>query len=149
MNASSNEFTKAEAANSGAARGEGSDHAMEQGTEALAYLIGVSGPAEDTIISLSRAPTIIGRGPAAKLNFKDNRLSREHCLFMANADGSVNLVDLHSSNGTVVNGRRVKKAKLSVDDRIDVGSSVFRLSESIPSHLSQSSIEHGDGTLMQ
>ena len=51
-------------------------------------------------------PVVIGRGTEAGLTIKHPLVSRKHCELFA-ADGSVQVKDLFSLNGTFVDGDRV------------------------------------------
>ena len=66
----------------------------------------------------------IGRSPEADLVLLDDKVSRLHCGIRY-WDGEYILKDLHSKNGTYVNGRRVELCKLNPGDQIRVGSCVF------------------------
>jgi len=62
----------------------------------------------------------IGRSPGAEFIVEAALVSRLHCQLMATAD-SLQLKDLGSTNGTFVNGTRVKTAELKVGDKLSVG----------------------------
>jgi len=72
---------------------------------------------------------IIGRSPEAGLRIDDQGISRRHArVRSAGADVHV-LTDLRSSNGTFVNGRRVRRVVLREGDRIQLGTAtVLRFS---------------------
>jgi pSer/pThr/pTyr-binding forkhead associated (FHA) protein len=75
----------------------------------------------DTTFRL-RAGTIktVGRAPRADFIVDAALVSRVHCQLTA-TDDRLEVVDLKSTNGTFVNGKRVKKAHLSAGDRLRVG----------------------------
>jgi pSer/pThr/pTyr-binding forkhead associated (FHA) protein len=54
----------------------------------------------------------------------DTGVSRRHAELHLQ-DGTVTLVDLSSTNGTTINGRRVDRARLTDGDRIGVGATVL------------------------
>jgi ABC transport system ATP-binding/permease protein len=62
----------------------------------------------------------IGRSPGAEFIVEAALVSRLHCQLTATAD-SLQLKDLGSTNGTFVNGKRVKTAELTVGDKLSVG----------------------------
>lgn len=62
----------------------------------------------------------IGRSPGAEFIVEAALVSRLHCQLMATAD-SLQLKDLGSTNGTFVNGKRVKTAELKDGDKLSVG----------------------------
>ena len=62
----------------------------------------------------------VGRAPRADFIVDAALVSRLHCRITAAAD-KLEVVDLKSTNGTFVNGRRVAKAHLTDGDRLRVG----------------------------
>ena len=62
----------------------------------------------------------IGRSPGAEFIVDAALVSRLHCQLTATAD-ALRVKDLGSTNGTFVNGRRVKAAELREGDRLAVG----------------------------
>jgi pSer/pThr/pTyr-binding forkhead associated (FHA) protein len=62
----------------------------------------------------------IGRSPGAEFIVEAALVSRLHCQLTATAD-SLQLKDLGSTNGTFVNGKRVKTAELKDGDKLSVG----------------------------
>lgn len=65
----------------------------------------------------------LGRSSSNDISIPDEELSRNHCLFEGEADGSIRVTDLASANGTYVNGESIgaKSIKLKAGDVIDVG----------------------------
>jgi adenylate cyclase len=71
-------------------------------------------------------PLIVGRAPTCDLPVFDPTISRRHAELTS--DGTaVAMRDLGSSNGTFVNGAKVDRAKVSVDDQVAFGKVTFRL----------------------
>ena len=69
---------------------------------------------------------LMGRAQTNTLVLNDDKVSRRHALVHAQGQGEFWLVDLGSSNGTYLNGRRVSlSSQLSDNDKISVGNSVF------------------------
>ena len=66
------------------------------------------------------SPIRIGRAPECELVLRDNRVSRRHARLAAR-DGVLVLTDLGSTNGTLVNGHRVREVALGAGDRIQIG----------------------------
>lgn len=81
----------------------------------------------ERVVPLSRAVTRLGRGAEADVRLQDTSVSRLHAELRVEGDDMV-LVDLRSTNGTTVNGRRVSSSPLSDGDRIGLGAAalVFR-----------------------
>ena len=67
----------------------------------------------------------IGRALNSDLKLSDGKVSREHCIVEAVRDHYI-IIDLNSSNGTVVNGERVKKTVLKEGDYIRLGFTMIR-----------------------
>ena len=62
----------------------------------------------------------IGRAPAADFFLDASLVSRLHCRLTAGAT-ELEVLDLDSTNGTYVNGRRIERAILRDGDRLGVG----------------------------
>ena len=109
------------------------------GSEAVAGITPRSGRASET--SINRAPLVlevngtrhplqppglvIGRGSDADLRINDPGISRRHAQIRVTAAGpqvQIDIVDLGSTNGIVVNGQRVQQAVLQEGTRIEIGS---------------------------
>lgn len=64
---------------------------------------------------------MIGRATNCDLSIEDDLVSRHHCKITLRPDGA-ELIDLGSTNGTLVNGRKIEKVtKLQEGDQIQVG----------------------------
>jgi pSer/pThr/pTyr-binding forkhead associated (FHA) protein len=76
---------------------------------------------------LTKPVTVIGRGTDVDLRVDDPGASRRHCQVVLGATPSI--VDLGSTNGTLVDGHRVQSAALLDGATITVGSTslTFRL----------------------
>lgn len=72
---------------------------------------------------------VIGRSPASDIVLKEAKVSRKHAEIQC-AGGRYVLLDLESSNGTFVAGRRVTEYSLQPDDEITIGNTkmVFKVS---------------------
>jgi hypothetical protein len=108
-------------------------------SQAVAGIIPRTGRASETAIN--RAPLVlevngtrhplqppglvIGRGSEADLRINDPGISRRHAQIRVDAAGpqvQIDIVDLGSTNGIVVNGHRVQQAVLQEGSRIQIGS---------------------------
>jgi hypothetical protein len=77
--------------------------------------------------AIDRQSLVIGRSKDCDIRLADPNASRRHAE--VRQEGTAYwLVDLDSTNGTTVNGRRQQRARLENDDRITIGSTelVFR-----------------------
>ena len=68
----------------------------------------------------SGAIKTVGRAPRADFIVDAALVSRLHCRITAAAE-NLEVVDLKSTNGTFVNGKRVHKAHLAAGDTLRVG----------------------------
>ena len=64
----------------------------------------------------------IGHDASNDWQMDDLVVSRFHAELVQNENGGFDLVDLRSSNGTFVNGNRVKRRELEIGDLISIGS---------------------------
>ncbi|MFH1435939.1 MAG: DUF4388 domain-containing protein [Pseudomonadota bacterium] len=69
----------------------------------------------------------IGRGSDSEITIPEEMVSRKHAKLIVEDRGSVYIQDLNSTNGTFINGERIKKKKLGEGDRILIGTSVMKL----------------------
>jgi hypothetical protein len=108
-------------------------------SQAVAGITPRAGRASETAIS--RAPLVlevngtrhplqppglvIGRGSEADLRINDPGISRRHAQIRVNPAGprmQIDIIDLGSTNGILVNGQRVQQAVLQEGSRIEIGS---------------------------
>lgn len=68
-----------------------------------------SGPEQTREIPISKGEFLIGRGPDCDLRLGVSAISRHHCMIRIQG-GEATLLDLGSSNGTYVNGQRVRSS---------------------------------------
>ena len=62
----------------------------------------------------------VGRAQRADFIVDAALVSRLHCRLEATDDG-LEVIDLSSTNGTYVNGKRIERARLATGDRLRVG----------------------------
>jgi Protein of unknown function (DUF3662)/Inner membrane component of T3SS, cytoplasmic domain len=74
---------------------------------------------------LSKDTVLIGRSRECDLTVNDPNVSRRHAE-VRQEDGAWWIVDLGSTNGVEVNGKRVERARLEPDDAIVVGTTELR-----------------------
>ena len=77
--------------------------------------------------TLNRPRMILGRDRSCDVSLDSSYVSRYQNLFLATPEGWM-LLDLHSTNGSFVNGRRVTEHKLRDGDLITLGQHHIRFS---------------------
>jgi pSer/pThr/pTyr-binding forkhead associated (FHA) protein len=87
----------------------------------------LNGGFEGMTYTLSDEEVVIGRNPTTDITLLDEGISREHALVLFDEDGPGYVIeDLQSTNGTKVNGKRVRSATLAEGDQIQIGQTLFR-----------------------
>lgn len=71
------------------------------------------------------APARIGRDPASTIQLFDSEVSRSHAEIRPVAAGGLEVVDLDSSNGTMLNGQRIERRELRSGDRLQIGQTLM------------------------
>jgi transcriptional regulator with GAF, ATPase, and Fis domain len=84
----------------------------------------ITGKLEDTVISMTEGPVIIGRQAGATLKIANASVSRRHAVIEKDGDRFI-IADLGSRNGTFVNDVPVKRRELQHGDRVRIGESQF------------------------
>ena len=69
---------------------------------------------------------VIGRSSELDMVLVEDMVSRKHAKIVIQA-GKVTIADLGSTNGTFVNGEKIKQARLKEGDRILIGTSILKL----------------------
>ncbi|MCY1015991.1 MULTISPECIES: FHA domain-containing protein [Pyxidicoccus] len=69
---------------------------------------------------------VIGRSSELDMVLVEDMVSRKHAK-ISFSDGKITIEDLGSTNGTFVNGEKVKQARLKEGDRILIGTSILKL----------------------
>jgi two-component system cell cycle response regulator len=116
-----------------------------------AYLIVVSGKSSvGKMFKLDRSELVIGRATDADIMLDDDGVSRKHAKIVVRPDGTVQLVDLNSTNGTFSNGEKVDVQALRDGDKIQIGSATIlkfsyqdSLDEALQKNLYESATRDG------
>jgi serine/threonine-protein kinase len=105
----------------------------------------LSGPHQGTRFEFDQHATfLVGRGPAAHLRLAEDRYFSRHHFLMEMNPPRCYLRDLSSTNGTLVNGRRVPEAYLDDGDLVEGGMTRIRVTlqdDSPPSDAPSGTIE--------
>ena len=84
-------------------------------------------PADDgPTIELTKELTLLGRDPACDIRLDHASVSKLHCVLVV-TDGLILVRDLGSTNGTRVNGTRVRRAALLPNDWLMVAALRYRV----------------------
>jgi len=75
---------------------------------------------------------LVGRGEDCDLCIENSNVSRWHAQLAVQPDGSTELRDLGSANGTWVDGQRVERATLTGGQQLQFGDTVFTTSSEEP-----------------
>jgi chromosome segregation ATPase len=93
--------------------------------ECTAELIRIDGE-HNTAHPLARR-TRIGRAPGCEMQIESTSVSRHHALVLLTPRDAV-IEDLKSTNGVIVNGRRISRQLLNDGDLVTIGEAQFRVS---------------------
>ena len=89
------------------------------------YLLIVEGEGKGRRIPIGHAPFVLGRSAPADVVLPDQQISRSHCRICLAMD-EVIVIDLESSNGTFIDGKRISGGgPLRVGARLQLGSHVL------------------------
>lgn len=94
-------------------------------------LVSLNGDLIAVPIPLERSEVVLGRALEADVRINDFRVSRQHAQIVTLHDPTDNsktyiLKDLHSRNGTVLNGQKIVQEILQNGDKITIGEQIFR-----------------------
>ena len=87
-----------------------------------AHLMIMIGTGPERRYDLSTEETLIGRGRASDVQLPDRGASRDHAMIMWEGDHFA-FEDLQTTNGTRLNGKKVRSSDLSDGDVIEIGHS--------------------------
>lgn len=77
-------------------------------------------------IELSRDLTVVGRKEDCDLRLDHKSISKFHCVIVK-LENTLLLRDLGSTNGTVVNGKKIRRATLKNNDCLNIANLPFRI----------------------
>src|SRR5689334_18829597 len=99
---------------------------VEAATPNSSVFLNVQGPGIARQVPVGDQPVSIGRHSQNLLVLPDNLSSRFHCV-IGRKDGGYFVRDLNSSNGTLLNGRRVTTSAIAPGDVVKIGSTRITL----------------------
>ena len=86
----------------------------------MGILILQDGKDEKREFKLDHSRMVIGRRPSCDIHLNDSTVSGEHALIINILDDSF-IENLSRTNGTWINGKRIRKSVLQDGDRIKIG----------------------------
>ena len=75
---------------------------------------------------------IVGRYGRQRDEILDKTVSRQHCRVSLLDDGMVEIENLSKSNGTVINGEKIEKVKVSMDSELKMGNYIIIIRDLFP-----------------
>lgn len=101
---------------------------MDEGDSTLCGRLEIlNGGFEGMTYELATEEVVIGRNPTTDITLLDEGISREHALILFDDETPGYIIeDLQSTNGTKVNGKRVRSTCLAEGDEIQIGETLFR-----------------------
>lgn len=92
------------------------------------YLFFLAGPLLGKLFPLEEGTTVIGRNPEADIVIDDTRVSRNHLQIVIDGEKAT-IHDLGSTNGTFINGEKVKDSEMHAEDKIQISpATIFKFS---------------------
>jgi serine/threonine protein kinase len=91
-----------------------------------ATVVGLIVKSSGKSMRLASLATVIGRASECDIILRSRGVSKRHCQILVEDDG-VWVEDLDSANGTLVNGKRVRRAALRDHDLLDVAGHQFEM----------------------
>ena len=107
----------------------GVDPAPEGATR---LLIRTEGEGEGEVVHVLGRKTSVGRTPDNDLQVDTKFISRHHAVILAGPVHTI-IEDLNSTNGVLINGRRVTRQTLKDGDAVQIGKTLFRFATRQPS----------------
>ncbi len=95
------------------------------GDVAMGWVMGLTGPLKDTTYKLKNR-TVIGTAQDCDIVVPDPTMSAHHCEIRKSGDGAFTMVDLGSTNGVVVNDKKVREHFLVDNDAFRLGRTEFK-----------------------
>ncbi len=95
------------------------------GTPAVGWIVATSGKLADQTFKLKPSRTVIGTGAECDIKVDDQFMSSKHCEVRFE-NGSFKLFDLGSTNGIVVNDKKVREHELVDNDLFRLGRTEFK-----------------------
>jgi diguanylate cyclase (GGDEF)-like protein len=93
----------------------------------IPYIVVLAGEQVGRVVRLHRGNEyIMGRQRSCNIFLDDANISRKHAMLKISSQGIAQLSDFGSTNGTRVNGKKIKEQQLFDGDRISIGNFVLK-----------------------
>jgi len=93
----------------------------------IPYIVVLAGDQVGRVVRLHRGNDyIMGRQRSCDIFLDDANISRKHAVLKVSSQGIAQLADFGSTNGTRVNGKKIKEQQLFDGDRISIGNFVLK-----------------------
>ena len=103
----------------------GEDAAAKDLPEGMMVMIRVlEGQDKGKGFPIEKVPVTVGRDQISDISITDPRMSRQHCMIFY-YDPDFYIKDLGSTNGTIVNHKKIKQTDIKNGDNIKLGSTLL------------------------
>ncbi|MCC2033612.1 FtsK/SpoIIIE domain-containing protein [Microbacterium allomyrinae] len=116
------------------------------GADAAAVMRILSGPGAGTTVSLSAGSSVIGRVAPAQVVLEDPLVSKRHAR--VDIDQGIELVDLNSANGLIVDGGLVQRVRVVPGQKITIGATEVSFTLVPRTHMDDSQVLERGGALL-
>ena len=93
---------------------------------AVGWIVATSGKHTDQTFKFKPVRTVIGTASDCDIVIEDQFMSSRHCEVRVESNGNYKLVDLGSTNGIVVNDKKVREHELVDNDQFKLGRTEFK-----------------------
>ena len=101
------------------------DLAADNRSSVVGWIVGTSGKVQDKTFKLKPKRTLVGTGDDCDIKIEDSFASSHHCEVRFEY-GAFKIIDLGSTNGIVVNEKKVREHELVDNDILKIGRTEFK-----------------------
>jgi signal transduction histidine kinase len=116
-------------------------HALPTNGQSLASLAWFDGSGREHVTGLRDSSLSIGRSSSCDVTLLDHKVSKHHAEIRRGPEGDWILVDCDSTNGTWLDGERVRSRVLRCGDRFTIGSRELVFSASPVGHVQAAGVD--------
>ena len=96
-------------------------------TQTIPYIHILSPNHESKVYRLQDNKLTVGRDKTCQIILDDNLVSREHCQLWTNSSGKVVVRDMGSTNGTIIDNKKITQDVLSSHSRLKIGNHIIKI----------------------